>query len=274
MQQTTPPNSEQVGLLYDSSPEITHCGAVGGNIHSGYWPDTEPGSDDDSMNDAQNRLTDLLISKLRVRSGMRVLDLGCGVGVPTLRLARATGAEVVGITISREQVTKATATAEAQNMANRVSFQHADALNLPFPDESFDAVFALESIVHMPERGRVFREIQRVLSRGGQVVLTDLLARAPIPPDKKHLADTWFNAWMLAEPLGSAEYVRLMQDAGLRVAEFLDIGDETIRPSFRQAPGQDGGDRHAGDTEDPFNTPELSDVHQLSYLLAVGLRLA
>lgn len=271
MQQITPPDPEQVGLLYDGSPEIEHCGAVGGNIHCGYWPD-DGAVYDDSMNDAQNRLTDLLISKLRVRSGMRVLDLGCGVGVPALRLARATGADVVGITVSREQVRKATATTEAQNMADQVSFQYADAMDMPFPDESFDAVFALESIVHMPDRGRVFREVRRVLGRGGQVVLTDLLVRAPIPPDKKHLADTWLNAWMLAEPLDPGEYVHLMWDAGLRIAEFLDIGDETIRKSFRLV--RDGADRRAEDSQDPFKTPELADVDEFSYLLAVGIRPA
>lgn len=270
MSQIPQPSPEQVGLLYDSSPEVQHCGAVGGNIHSGYWPDDRP-ADGDSMDDAQNRLTDLLISKVRARPGMRVLDLGCGVGVPTLRLARATGAEIVGITISREQVKKATATAETQSLANQVRFQHADAMDMPFPDESFDAVFALESIVHMPDRGRVFREARRVLRRGGRIALTDLLARAPIPPDKQHLVDDWFGAWMMAEPLGLGDYIHLMQNAGLRVAEFMDIGDESIRRSFRQVSGNGGG---VQESTNPFITPGLADVEQLGYLLAVGLRPA
>lgn len=261
----TSPSPEQVGLLYDSAPEIQHCGAVDGNIHCGYWPDVE--SAPDAMNDAQNRLTDLLISRLRANPGMRVLDLGCGVGVPTLRLVRETGAEVVGITVSREQVRRATARADAEHLAGRVRFQHADAMDMPFPDESFDAVFALESIVHMPDRGRLFREVRRVLRPGGRIVLTDLLLRAPVPPDRRPLLDAWLTAWLMAEPLRPDDYVRLMARAGLHVAEFVDIGDETIRRSFRLA-AAGAGDAAA----DPFRTPGLADVDQLSYLLAVGLR--
>src|SRR5205807_9603242 len=135
-----------------------------------------------SVEEATDHFTDQLMERLRLQPGDRLLDLGCGIGTPALRIAARTGASVVGVTINPHHVEIATEHARAAGMADRVSFRHANAMDLPFGDSSFDAVLAFESIVHM-DRPTVLREVERVLVRGGRLALTDFTPLAGNAPE-------------------------------------------------------------------------------------------
>ena len=74
----------------------------------------------------------------------------------------ADGAEGVGITLSPVQAARAGALADAQGLGDKVQFQVADALNMPFADDSFDLVWSLESGEHMPDKEKFVAELSRV----------------------------------------------------------------------------------------------------------------
>jgi MPBQ/MSBQ methyltransferase len=84
-----------------------------------------------------------------------VLDVGCGIGGTTRYLAKKYGSDtqVTGITISPAQQRRATQLAKERGIAN-ADFQVVDALNMTFPDNSFDIVWACESGEHMPDKAR------------------------------------------------------------------------------------------------------------------------
>lgn len=168
-QSAVPPTPDQMADFYRDMGSLLQL-AWGDNFHFGYWDG--PG-DTSSVDEATDRFTDLLTERLRVGSGDRVLDVGCGVGKPAVRLASTTGATVVGITVSAEQVEQATERARSAALPDQVRFQYADAMAMPFEDGSFDAVLALESIMHM-DRPTALREVARVLRPGGRLALTDL----------------------------------------------------------------------------------------------------
>jgi cyclopropane fatty-acyl-phospholipid synthase-like methyltransferase len=189
------------------------------NFHFGYWLDDE---DDSSIAVATDRFTDVIIGKLPVGPGHRVLDVGCGIGKPAVRLARATGAAVVGISINQTQVDEAAALARAEGLGDRVTFQLANALDMPFEDGSFDAVLAFESIVHM-ERLPALEEMARVLKPGGHIALTDLVK---VDESENAAAAAGFATQALVR-LG--DYPDLAAAAGIEIDELLDVSAHTNR---------------------------------------------
>src|SRR5262249_54410618 len=130
-----PPSVDNVGKMYDALTD-TFASIAGGFLHAGYFQDER---DNSSLTQAAERLTDLVIEKSQVTGDHHVLDVGCGTGIPALRLAATTGARVTGISVSNHQVKTAQANAKAAGFGGRVTFQFADAMALPFLDASFDA---------------------------------------------------------------------------------------------------------------------------------------
>ena len=91
-----------------------------------------------------------------------VLDVGCGAGFLSNRMARA-GHRVVGIDISQESLK----VAQRHDHTETVRYELADAYNLPFPDASFDVVTAMDFLEHVEDPGRAIAEASRVLRPGG-----------------------------------------------------------------------------------------------------------
>lgn len=216
------PTPEEVGAYYDLMGPF-YATLWGDNIHVGYWT----GPDDTSSNvEAQDRLTDLLISKVNLAPGQTLLDVGCGVGRPAVRLSQQTGATVVGITVSADQVARATALAEQSGIAGRVRFQRADAMALPFDNESFDAAWAFESLLHMPDRAHVLREIWRVLRPGGRFVLTDVTEERPLSAEQRALL---YGSFLLRSLETIERYPMLVTATGFVVDDVIDLSAQTKR---------------------------------------------
>jgi len=108
-----------------------------------------------------------LAGRVGVRQGARLLDCGCGLGGPARNIARFTGARVTAVTRSRYQAERGNYLSRKEGMQDRVEMVHADLMKLPFPDASFDAVYAIESTCRTPDRVGVYSEILRVLKPGG-----------------------------------------------------------------------------------------------------------
>ncbi|MBV9141864.1 MAG: methyltransferase domain-containing protein [Pseudonocardiales bacterium] len=222
--------SDEVSRLYDRFAAQCAASMFGDSmsLHLGYRddPDSEV-----SFSEAADRLTDLMTEKLKIGSGSHVLDVGCGVGGPGVRIARLTGARVTGISVSQEQIAVANSLAESAGLAERVVFQQANAMEMLFPAQSFDAAIALESLPHMPDRGQVLTQIGRALRPGGRLVLTDLFERAPIPAAKQPAVDRLLNNFM-STLVRAEDYPPLLRHAGLWFEEILDISEQTLPTSY------------------------------------------
>ncbi len=109
-----------------------------------------------------------LADALRLRPGMRVLDVGCGVGGPMREIARYSGATVVGVNNNAYQIERGERHTERAGLSAQCSFLKADFMNLPLDDNSIDAIYAIEATCHAPDKTALFSELRRVLKKGGE----------------------------------------------------------------------------------------------------------
>ncbi len=110
-----------------------------------------------------------------LQPGMRMLDIGCGPGSISVGLAAAVGpGEFYGIDMEASQVDLATAAAREAGLSN-TRFQVADALDLPFSDNHFDAVHCCQFLMHIPDTMAALAEIKRVLKPGGVLGARDAM---------------------------------------------------------------------------------------------------
>jgi O-methyltransferase / aklanonic acid methyltransferase len=103
-----------------------------------------------------------------LKPGLKVLDVGCGPGIPSLNAAEFVGPDgsVIGIDIAAGMVERASARGRRLGVRN-VEFRQADAEELPFPDGSFDVVLSNFSLIHCPNRNQALEEMRRVVKRPG-----------------------------------------------------------------------------------------------------------
>ncbi|MDA8123904.1 MAG: methyltransferase domain-containing protein [Deltaproteobacteria bacterium] len=166
-----------------------------------------------------------------LKEGMRLLDCGCGQGAITTGLAAAIlPGEAVGIDMGESQIAAAREWAAAKGQQN-VRFEVGNLYEIPFPDASFDAVFANTVLEHVDDPGRAMREMRRVLKPGGVVGLADpdygTLIQEPSTPLSLELRELLLR---FSKESGSPFYARNMRRT------LLDSG--FVRPvSFVQAYG-------------------------------------
>jgi SAM-dependent methyltransferase len=158
-----------------------------------------------ARDDPRHRYTALLLEKLP--SGARVLELGCGGGVPTTRLLAERFA-VTGVDISAGQIEL------ARRQVPGATFVQADMTALDWPEGSFDAVAAFYSLTHVPRREhwRLVRLIARWLRPGGLLVATMGASSSPDAVD-----DDWLGAPMFFSHYGARANRRMVRDAGLGI---------------------------------------------------------
>ena len=150
-----------------------------------------------------------------------VLEVACGSGGMTCRMAQESGASCVGVDINPHGIEAAEKRALEANLSSRVSFQRVDAGRpLPFPDASFDAIFCNDSINHIPGRGDVFRDWHRVLRPGGRLLYTDpVVVTGPVTNEEIRVRSS--IGFFLFLPPGCNE--RLLEEAGFVVQETRDV---------------------------------------------------
>ncbi|CAE7246589.1 VTE4 [Symbiodinium pilosum] len=170
---------EGIADFYDASTGVW-VEIWGDHLHHGYYEDNSWRSLQQHR-EAQVRMIEEVLSWAEVSSGPEapkaILDVGCGVGGSSRHLQKKYGAKVTGITLSPKQQQQATSLSVKSGQADSCEFKVADALKMPFPDDSFDLVWSLESGEHMPEKAKFMSEMHRVCKPGGRIILVTWVHR-------------------------------------------------------------------------------------------------
>lgn len=203
-------------------------------FHFGHYDDTTRTHAEALVN--ANRV---LAERATIRPGERVLDAGCGVGGSALWLARERRAEVIGVTRVAGQVRQARALAEARDVPVPPTFLRADYTAPPFRAETFDVVWALESLCHAPDKSAFYREAARVLRPGGRLVVAEyMLTGEPADDTARRMVAQWLDGWAmpnLATPNQHREYARAAGFQTVDVQDATATVDRSLRRLYRIA---------------------------------------
>src|SRR5260221_943147 len=227
-------HAQRVSDYYDAStagfylegwdPEHIHLGLFDGRRTSRYR--RHPWQTIAHRAAAVQRMTKLIVDEARISNADLVVDAGCGVGGTTLYLAERYGCRVVGLNINRLQLAIARRHASARGLTKQVTFRLCDcARELPFPDDSVDAIVNIESGCHYRDRAKFISECARVLRPGGRLVAQDWMASENLrPADRQRYIAPLEAAWLLWELDPLSGYRTMLEAAGLRVNVAEPIG--------------------------------------------------
>lgn len=159
--------------------------------------------------------TDTLLQLCHIHKDSYILDVGCGVGVTPCYISRKYGCRVVGVDISERMVERSRERVEREKLSGRVEIRVADAQDLPFEDNLFDAVMT-ESVTAFPEdKQKAVNEYARVAKPGGFVGLNET-AWLKVPPPPEVVAWAAQDVGATVKPLSPDEWTGLLENAGLK----------------------------------------------------------
>jgi SAM-dependent methyltransferase len=153
-----------------------------------------------------------------ITADMSVLDVGSGVGGPARFLAATYGCPVTGVDLSEPFVDAARYLTGRTGQSGQVSFQTASALELPFDDGRFDAVLLQHVAMNISDRPRLYREIRRVLKKGGRFATFDVVLNGGEP----HYPVPWARTPATSFLLTAAVTRETIEPAGFRTLTWQD----------------------------------------------------
>ena len=179
--------------------------------------------------------TRALIRRAGIEPGMRVLDVGGGLGGPARLLAYDAACTVTVLDLSKESCHVGEMLTARVGLADRVTFRHGSALAMPFPDDAFDRVWMQHATMNIAEKERLYRESYRVLRPGGRLAMQEIMA-GPVQPI--HFPVPWAPDASISFLRPSAEIRALLAAVGLREVEWVDEREAALAGMPAPAAGQ------------------------------------
>ncbi len=170
--------------------------------------------------------TQELASRAGLAPGLRVLDVGCGLGGSARYLAAEHGCRVTGVDLTKDYIEAAVELAALVGLGGKVEFRQASALALPFADAAFDVVWTEHVQMNIADKSALYRELARVLAPGGRLAFHDVFLGPAGEP--------WYPVPWAEEPaisfLAPAPAVRaLLEETGFRVRIWEDTSARSLQ---------------------------------------------
>lgn len=198
-------------------------------LHYGYWDKTT-----NNFAQALARENEILSQKAKIKSSDKVLDAGCGVGGSSIFLAKKYGCQVIGITLSKKQVSSANQNALRYQVSDKINFIVADFTKTGFNKESFDVVWAIESVCHAKSKKDFLKESFRILKPGGRIIVADaFLTKSLMSIKEKNDMAKWLNGWGVNDLETIANFLRFLKELGFKKITSKNI-NKNILPSSKR----------------------------------------
>jgi ubiquinone/menaquinone biosynthesis C-methylase UbiE len=206
----------------------------------------------DEMEDHHSDITEQTLALMDLQPADRILDLGCGTGWASRRMARvATAGEVVGLDVADEMLRRAE---QASSGIKNVRYVWGSAEKIPAADNFFTKVLSVESFYYYADQGKALDELRRVMAPDGRLFILINLYK------DNHYSLRWVGELKVpVQALSEAEYVAMLRQHG-----FLDVQARRI-PDRTPTPEAYSGKWFK-------NAEELREFKRLGALLLIGTR--
>ena len=206
----------------------------------------------DEMEHHHSDITEQTLALMDLEPADRVLDLGCGTGWASRRMARAvTAGEVVGLDVADEMLRRAE---QASASLKNIRYVWGSAESIPAAGDYFNKVLSVESFYYYADQSKALDELHRVLAPGGRLFILINLYK-----DNPYSLRWTTELKVPVQALWEAEYVALLQEHGFRQVEASRIPDRTPTPEV-----------YSGKWFK--NAEELRDFKRIGALLLIGTK--
>ena len=196
----------------------------GPHIHHGLW------EADESVYQAQCQLTDALAELASLRGGESVIDIGCGMGGSSVRLAKRRDCDVTGVTISPVQCHWAATVARINRVGRKTRFLTADAEQVDFDGQDFDCVWSIECTEHLFDKPAFFAKAARWLRPGGRIaVCVWFEGQDTSRPGHRELCQEVCERFVCPSLGTMDDYCGWMTDQGLEIKHKVDWTARVMR---------------------------------------------
>jgi ubiquinone/menaquinone biosynthesis C-methylase UbiE len=177
----------------------------------------------DEMEAHHSDITEQTLASMDIQPEDRILDLGCGTGWATRRMARlATAGEVIGLDVADEMLRRAE---QASSAFRNVRYVWGSAEKIPEADNAFNKVLSVESFYYYANQGKALDELRRVMSPGAKLFILINLYK------DNHYSLRWQSELKVpVQALSEAEYKLLLEKHGLKNIEALRVPDRSPTP--------------------------------------------
>lgn len=197
-------------------------------IHYGIW--------DEGTSNFQEALqnTNIKMAGLAsIQQNSKVMDAGCGVGGAAFFLATKFGCYVDGISLSERQIGLAKDFSISLKLQESTHFSVANYYETPFDNNSFDLIWACESLCYADDKEKFFREANRILKPGGKIVLSDYFITEKGKPDDRLLLKRWGDTWAISRFNEMYDFKESTHKNGFQIIENEDFSQQIYKSSLR-----------------------------------------
>lgn len=198
------------------------------SLHYGIWDQNTK-----NFKESLQNTNKVLLEICQIKGSDKVLDAGCGVGGAAFYITEQTTAHVTGISLSEKQIEFAKQNAIKKNHQDKTDFQIMDYTQTTFEDESFDVVWACESISSATNKQDFIKEAYRLLKTGGKLILSDFFITIENQEDKNSYMKKWGDTWCISSFEPIRNFISLLENQGFEIKQNLDFTDKIFKSSQR-----------------------------------------
>ncbi len=204
----------------------------------------------DEMEDHHSDITEQTLALMDIQPADRILDLGCGTGWASRRMAKlATSGEVIGLDVADEMLRRAE---QASAAFKNIRYVWGSAEKIPVADKYFSKVLSVESFYYYADQGKALDELRRVMAPGAKLFILINLYK------DNHYSLRWVTELKVpVQALSEAEYKALLEKHGFKNIQTRRIPDRSPSP-----------ETYSGKWFK--NAEELKDFKRIGALLLIG----